>query len=406
MRVLMVNAYGRVTGGADKHCFDLACLLRSRGHEVAFLSTADRANEVRVGAFVPRHVSNATRESLTLAAQANVARRALWNQSAAAAARRLIAAWKPDVMHVHNIYPQLSVAPIVEAQRAGVPIVQTAHDYQYISATYTDPEAGAWDRVDSRLAYRLLNAGLYRAKRLAHVPSVDRWIAVSRSASAHYGRRGIQATVIPNFVPIGAAVAATVADEDRSGALYFGRLVPEKGLADVLQLAVRTGVYVRIAGSGPLEGRVREAAEQHRNIDFVGPQGHETIQRYIAEARVVVMPSKWDEPGPLAALEAMAAGTPVVSYPAGGLGEYVTDAGAGMVVEPGVEHLVAAVMEMTENGASWTRASHAGRAAAAGRHAPATYLDRVTEVYEAAIADPVDRGGRRPASARMARPWS
>ncbi len=64
MRILMVNKYARVTGGADLNCIRLAELLRSRGHEVAMLSTASPDNEFADGEFVEASVTHASREEL------------------------------------------------------------------------------------------------------------------------------------------------------------------------------------------------------------------------------------------------------------------------------------------------------------------------------------------------------
>jgi hypothetical protein len=58
--------------------------------------------------------------------------RAIWNREAAAAMRSLIRTRKPDLVHVHKLYPQLSVAPLIVAGRAGIPVVQMLNDYELI----------------------------------------------------------------------------------------------------------------------------------------------------------------------------------------------------------------------------------------------------------------------------------
>jgi glycosyltransferase involved in cell wall biosynthesis len=385
MRVLIINAYGRVTGGADKHCFDLAHLLRADGHDVAFLTTADGGNEVSNGAFIPRHVSNATRESLSRAEQSNVARRAIWNSTAAGAMQRLAAEWHPHVVHVHNIYPQLSVSPVVEAARLKVPIVQTAHDYQFISATYTDPRGGSLDTAEARIPIRALNSALYAIKRRLHVPVVDEWITVSRAAAGHYAAGGVDARVLPNFVPLGAAPRGVVGLSARNGVVYAGRLVVEKGVADVVALAGRLAVPVRIIGSGPLAGFVKHAAAHIPNLTFLGARSHAEVQEHVARARVVVMPSRWQEPGPLAALEAMAAGTPVVTYSSGGLSEYIDDGAAGSTVRSDVDDLRRGVNRYLDNDDEWRRTSAAARNAATGVHASGNYVKHVVAAYDDAI---------------------
>jgi glycosyltransferase involved in cell wall biosynthesis len=381
----MVNAYGRLTGGADKHCFDVAEILRREGHEVQFVTTADDGNEVHDGVFIPRTVGNDTRDELSAADRVNVARRALWNRTAEAAASAVIKTWRPDVMHVHNVYPQLSVAPIVVAARLGVPVVQHLHDYQFISATYTEPEGGWLDRVDTRLAYRVLNTAMYGARRACHVGRVAAWATVSRAAAAHYVPRGIAPHVLPNFVPLTATAPERRALAERDGVLYFGRLVPEKGIEHVLELAAATDATVRVMGSGPMAEEIERAATSIPNLEFFGPQSHGEVQEHLARARVVVMPSLWDEPGPLAALEAMAAGTPAVTYPAGGLSEYVSDAGSGVVVEPTPAAFIASVESYLDNDTLWTKSSESARAAAATTHSADHYLRRILDVYHGAI---------------------
>src|SRR5262249_8081821 len=138
MKILMVNVYGHMTGGADSHSFTLANLLEDRGHQVAFLATEDPQNVVKRGRFVPLTVAHATRDAMPLLQRASIARTALWNGRAANATHALIDEFQPDLLHVHKLYIQLSVAPVVVASTADVPIVQTLHDYEFISGSAFD----------------------------------------------------------------------------------------------------------------------------------------------------------------------------------------------------------------------------------------------------------------------------
>src|SRR5918995_2025032 len=133
MRVLLVNKYARVTGGADRHVLDLAAVLRGRGHDVRLLSTEGTETDV-AGAFIPPTVTHWNRDQMQPAQRLRVANMALWNRTAASAIRRLLSEFDPDLVHAHKLYPQLSVAPVVVAHEAGIPIVQSAHDYEFISA--------------------------------------------------------------------------------------------------------------------------------------------------------------------------------------------------------------------------------------------------------------------------------
>ena len=147
MRIAIVNKYLHVTGGADRHCRGLAEILEERGHEVVFLTTEGTDAPDRAAVTIPTSVTHDSRAALSMAEQARAAARSLWNPDAAAAMRRLIAEYRPDVVHAHKLYPQLSVAPLVEAARARIPIVQTLHDFELIAASALDARGG-WRDLD------------------------------------------------------------------------------------------------------------------------------------------------------------------------------------------------------------------------------------------------------------------
>jgi glycosyltransferase involved in cell wall biosynthesis len=391
MRIILVNKYTYVTGGADLHCIEVASGLRERGHSVAFLSTYHRSNNEHAGIFVPLVVSNRTRESATNRKAVRIARMAIWNPVAEEATLELLASFHADIMHIHKLYPQLSVAPVVIAARAGLPLVQTVHDYEFIAASHMDHEGYRIDRDETSVRYRALNTALFAIKKRRHVPKISEWISVSRSTAAFYARHNIETTVLPNFtdlpdrrLPDGDPVIPSFAK--RKGVLFIGRLSEEKGLRDVLELARHIDpLPIVIAGDGPLVDEVRHAERMFPNVTYRGKLGREQVVEHLRAARLVVMPSLWQEPGPLAALEAMAAGTPVVAYDNGGLGEYIADAGAGVVVKPTSSQLVGAVKGLYDDRERWYEFSANALDAVRRHHTRSVYLDRLEEIYRRAL---------------------
>lgn len=384
MRILIVNKYARVTGGADVHCLGLAAELQRRGHEVAFLSTASPRNLFRAGEFVDAAVTHESRERLGAGRQLDAARRALWNPSAAAAMRRLIGGFRPQVVHAHKLYPQLSVAPVVAAARARVPIVQTLHDYEFISASWADHRGGWRDPDEDRLAVRGLNSALLCARRRLHAPRVDAWIANSRHVAARNRERGIESTALPCFVEPAAGEPPPYAD--RRGAVFIGRLDDQKGVRDVLRLAeLASSIEVTIAGHGPLEGDVQRAAARLPNLEFAGSLDRAEVIELLRRARICLMPSRWQEPGGLAALEAMSVGTPVVAYASGGLAEYVGDAGGGRVIEPGVADLARECEALDRDPDRWARLSRRGVEGVARENSPESYVRALESIYAGVI---------------------
>lgn len=139
--------------------------------------------------------------------------------------------------------------------------------------------------------------------------------------------------------------------------LYVGRLVIEKGVQTLLQAFAQVQTFfpeakLIIAGAGPY-ARELEALTQHLGISskvaFAGFAGENTRNAYLAQARVAVFPSLY-EPFGIAALEAMAAGVPVVASATGGLAEIVEPGVTGLSFPPGDEKaLTQALLFLLEN---------------------------------------------------------
>jgi glycosyltransferase involved in cell wall biosynthesis len=383
MRILLVNKFARVTGGADLHCLWLADALRARGHEVKLLSTADEGNLDDDGVFVAPTVTHATRDAIPLRSRPSVAARALWNPSVAGAMRAVGTEWRPDVVHAHKLYPQLSVAPVVVASRLGIPVVQTLHDFELVSAGALDAR-GRWrDGDEPRASYRLLNTATLPVRRLVHVRRVDAFVAVSRFVAQVHRRHGIESSVLPNFVPLRAA-ADVAGIEQRRGIAFVGRLTEDKGIYELLALAqAMPAVPVVIVGTGTLEPEVQRRAATLPNVTLTGFVPPAEVRRILTRARLTALPSLCHEAAGLVAVESMSVGTPVVAYASGGLAEYVVDAGAGVVVPRDRIALVAACERLIADSEAWSVMSARGADAARTTHSPERYVERLEAVYAA-----------------------
>jgi glycosyltransferase involved in cell wall biosynthesis len=193
--------------------------------------------------------------------------------------------------------------------------------------------------------------------------------------------------VLPNFtdppggVPLGFG--------DRRGAVFAGRLTEAKGVSDVLELArCLPDCAVTVVGDGPLAATVRGAEKELANLEYRGTVDRRDVGELLASARLLLMPSRWQEPAGLSALEAMAAGTPVIAYEVGGLAEYVRDAGGGVTVETRPQALIEACRRLIADEGEWSRCSQRGIAAAKKTHSPQRYLTEIEDVYRAAREGP------------------
>ena len=261
MRILIINKFARVTGGADAYCLDVAAGMRARGHEVAFLATSDYANVESEGEFVPATVTRDDKTTLSIRQQLSASSSAFWNVAAHKAMRTLLTNFRPDVVSAHKLYPQLSVSPLIAAKRERIPVVQTVHDYEFVSASPFD-HTGRWiDHDETLIRFRALNSGLFAVKRTVHRRLVTRWIAVSEFVARRLRLQDIEACVVPNPAP--AIMKTTLPFGERRGVVFIGRLNAHKGIGHVLRLAeLLPGVEITIAGDGPAKSATEDAASR------------------------------------------------------------------------------------------------------------------------------------------------
>jgi len=140
--------------------------------------------------------------------------------------------------------------------------------------------------------------------------------------------------ILPPYVPTRSVPWSDAAGD---GAVFAGRLSPEKGAAEAIDIAQAAGTRIDVYGDAYDAEYAREQIGPRR-----GEQGvmvHDGVPRTtmwaaMARAAVVVCPARWDEPFGMAAADALACGTPVVAFNRGGLGEIITDGVTGFLVAP------------------------------------------------------------------------
>jgi UDP-glucose:tetrahydrobiopterin glucosyltransferase len=121
------------------------------------------------------------------------------------------------------------------------------------------------------------------------------------------------------------------------GALFAGRLSPEKGAAEAIDIARAAGLPIDVYGDVYDAGYSRDQIDPRRGWPGVAVRRavpRASLWEAMARAAVVLCPSRWDEPFGLAAAEAQACGTPVVAFRRGALGEVIADGVTGLLVPP------------------------------------------------------------------------
>ena len=169
--------------------------------------------------------------------------------------------------------------------------------------------------------------------------------------------------------------------------VHFGRIHPEKGTADAVEIAARAGRRLVLCGIVQDERYFAQRVEPHVDGDrvvYLGSVGPEQRAEVLGRAAALLHPIHFDEPFGLSVVEAMVCGTPVLAYPRGSMREIVDEDVTGLLVA-GVEEAAAAVDRVAALDRS------ACREQAARRFSAARMVDDYLRVYEQVLA--AGRGG-------------
>ena len=254
---------------------------------------------------------------------------------------------RPDVVHVHNLFPNLGRRWV---ERLTVPLVTTLHNYRPICPAGTLLRDGRTCTLcpDTRSARPAVTYACFKDSRAQTLPvalgtrfaddpvlrRADRVVALSDAMSStyrHYGVPSDRLVTVANFVPA-RADAGTGTDPGPAVArdhwLFVGRLTHDKGILELLRHWPDDRDLV-VVGTGPQESEARALAGPH--VTFVGQRPRAEVTALMASARGLVFPSLWPEGLPTVYLEALAAGLPVVAWPQSIVGTLVARDGTGVV---------------------------------------------------------------------------
>lgn len=404
MKILMINKYYQITGGADSDFFLTIQILEQAGHQVVPFCMDVQGNFTSLyEAYFVKSLTYRNWKQASLWLQGKTFFQSLYNMDAHRSITRLIQEFAPDVAHVHNILYQLSPSVLEPLWRRNIPIIQTLHDYHLICPggfMYAQGniqkdcknQLGLFNCVAKRChsnsrVVSVLAVTAHAFHRLTGIyePRVSAFAAPSKFLYAKMVEHGVRPEkifVIPQPLDTTEFIANYTPGDY---AVFVGRIVDYKGYKTLVRAAAGLQMRVLIIGDGPkadvtqLQQLLK--VENASNIQWLGPKPPTQVYEYIRGSSFVIVPSEWNENFPAVIREAFALGKPVVAARIGGIPELV-DQETGILFEPrNVQHLRTALQELGSDQERVRMLGKNARRRAETVLSPIRYVNSLVDLY-------------------------
>lgn len=277
-----------------------------------------------------------------------------WSFSSYSKIKKELIKKKPDVIHIHNFFPLLSPSIYHAIHSAGIPVVQTLHDFRFLCPTaFLMRDEHICDECKDGAFIKSIQYGCFKNSRLQSIPvalmhklhhflksytkKIDAYICLTKSQKTLFLEAGFdneRLFIKPNFIEDTFEEARS--EKQGEYAVFIGRLGKEKGLKTLIEAWKHLpDVPLKIIGDGPDAEEFSSLAHNLNieNIDFLGYMPHHECMKLLGEASFLVMPSIWYETFGLTIVEAFSHCKPVVASNMGAMADIVKDGETGLLVE-------------------------------------------------------------------------
>lgn len=283
------------SGGLEMHTHLLSKALRARGHDVTVFCAADSDTSMHMEAICSETDEKADHTDNLRDSADSIEHRAYQGLMNELCDRSF------DIIHNNSLH----YIPIEMSSQLSIPMVTTLHTPPF-------PE-------------------LVGAIGVSNLQQIS-FVAVSRSVQREWSRYMPIRRVIPNGIDL-AKFAFSAQPDEAPYLVWYGRIVPEKGLHLAIEAARIAGFALHIAGPISDEAYFRAEVQPRLNSQtiYLGHLTHRDLAKVIGGARAFLCTPCWEEPYGLVVAEALACGTPVAAFARGAMSE-ILDASCGVLV--------------------------------------------------------------------------
>lgn len=403
MKILAVNKFYYIKGGAESYFFSLNNLCIEKGHEIVPFSMKDEKNVK--SQYEKYFIDNIDYSNMDFKTKIKNTGKIIYSFEAKNKIGNLIKDTKPDIAHLHIFQHQMSPSIIHEIKKAGIPIVNTVHDLKVICPNYKMLNAkGICEKCKGHKYYNCVANACSKGSKLYSLVNmfeaylheflksysyVDKFICPSEFYRRKFIEFGIpenKVDFIPNFVDVN-EFEPCYSSEDYF--IYVGRLSGEKGIKTLIKAMDKVkSSKLCIIGTGPIEKELKEQVESLnlKNVEFLGYKSGKDLENAIKNSRFTVIPSEWYENCPMSVIEAMAYGKPVIGSNLGGIPELIEDGSTGIIYKAGDDkELAEKINYMLSDAERCKNMGRAGRERAEKMYDKYVHYEKVEEVYKSLI---------------------
>jgi len=290
----------------------------------------------------------------SLSKRVKIALDSAWSSGSYQQLSELIKKSKPDVVHFHSLFPQISPSAYAACFDCGVPVVHTLHNFRPIcpGAMLIRDGKPCEDCIGTNLlpslqhkCYRdsLLATGanawqITRNRWAGTYQKVSKYIALTEFAASRYVKAGFDKdslVVKPNFLSSQALESKNnffVENSSTDYAVFVGRLSDEKGIKTLIHAWDKVdSLSLKVVGDGVLRDELEVFVKDNGlNVEFLGFMPNEHVLDIVAQAKVQIIPSECYEGFPMVVVEAYALGIPIVASRIGSLEEVIIEGETGL----------------------------------------------------------------------------